>query len=119
MISNLWRQKGLSEVQQRCLYQVRQSTRRLIETANREAKRERRDAGGTTQPEDLKAVRALRSSQRDLLNAIDVGVSGGLDLDAIRSEGIDRTCVESVVVSELAQFMLEEISATIEARHRG
>jgi hypothetical protein len=118
MIRNLWRPKGLSEVQQRCLYQVRQSTRRLIETANREAKRERRDAG-TTQPEDLKAVRVLRSSQRDLLNAIDLGVSGGLDLDAIRSEGIDRTCLESVVVSDLALFMLEEVSASIEARHRG
>lgn len=117
MINNLWRPKGLSEVQQRCLYQVRQSTRRLIETANHEAKRERRDAG-TTQPEDLKAVRALRSSQRDLLNAIDAGVSGGLDLEAIRSEGIDRTCLEAVVVSDLAQFMLEEISVSIEARHR-
>lgn len=117
MIRNLWRPRGLSEVQQRCLYQVRQSTRRLIETANREANRNRRDPG-TTQPEDLKAVRVLRSSQQDLLKAIDLGVSGGLDLDAIRSDGIDRTCLDSVVISGLAQFMLEEVSATIEARHR-
>lgn len=117
MITSLWRRKALGEVQQRYLYQVRQSTRRLIETANREANRDRRDPG-TTQPEDLKAVRVLRSTQRDLLKAVDLGVSGGLDLDAIRSEGIDRTCLESVVVSDLAQFMLEEISVSIEARRR-
>jgi len=117
MIKSPRRPEGLSEVQRRHLYQVRQCTRRLIEIANREARRERRDPG-TTQPEDLKAVRVLRSSQREVLDAVDRGVCGGLDLDAIRRDGIDRTCVETVVVSDLAQFMVEEIRAFIEARCR-
>jgi hypothetical protein len=106
-----------SEVQKRYLSQIRQSTRQLIETANREERRSSRDPG-TTQPEDLRAVRILRSSQKAVLNAVELGVSGGLNLDAIRSEGIDRTFSETVVISDLALFMLEEISGSIEALHR-
>ena len=105
-----------SEIQKRYLSQIRQSTRRLIEAANREDRRERRDPG-TTHPEDLKAVRVLRSTQQELLNAVELGMSGGLDMGTICSEGIDWTCMESVVMSDLAQFMLEEVSGSIEARH--
>ena len=106
-----------SEVQKRYLSQIRQSTRKLIETANQEERRNKRDPG-TTQPEDLRAVRVLRLRQREVLHAVELGMSGGLNLDAIRSEGIDRTFSETVVISDLAQFMLEEISGSIEARHR-
>ena len=98
-----------TEKTQRQLFQIQDLTRDLIRAAN-ESERLGAD-GETTTPQDLLAVRKLSLAQKTLLESMQVAIAAGLKKDAICTQGIDRTVAQSIVVSDLAHYLVGEIKS--------
>jgi hypothetical protein len=90
---------------------VRRRARELIALAN-QSDSSAADCD-TTSSRDLEAVRALRRAQREVHQSIQLASAAGVDDDSIRSEGIDYAVSSTILMNELAHFMIGEIKASI------
>ena len=90
---------------------VRRRARELVALANKS------ESSGvdcdTTSSRDLEAVRALRRAQRELHQSIQLASAAGVDDGSIRSAGIDYVVSTTIVMNELAHFVIGEIKASI------
>lgn len=105
------RRGGPTKKSQPQLLKIRKLTRELINTAN-----ESEDSGldgDTTTPQDLEAVRTLRDAQQTLLESMQMALGAGLDSDVIRTQGIDHAVSQSIVMSDLAHFVVGEIRSRV------
>ena len=90
---------------------VRRRARELIALANKSD-----SSGGdcdTTSSRDLKAVRALRHAQRELHQSIQLASEAGVDDGSICSKGIDYAVSSTILMNELAHFLIGEIKTSI------
>ena len=101
------RHGGHTERNKRQLFEIRRLTQELIKAAN-ESERSDVDREATT-PQDLAAVRTLRDAQRALRESMQRAMAAGLESDAIRTHGIDRAVSQTILVSDLARYLVSEI----------
>ena len=96
-----------TERSRRQLYKVQKLTRDLIKAAN-ESERSGVDDESTS-PQDLLAVRTLLHAQQALLESMQMAKMVGVDSDVIRTQGIDRAVAQSIVMSDLAHYVVGEM----------
>ena len=96
-----------TERSQRQFSKIRKLTQELITAANES---ERADVDGeTTTSQTMKTVRALRHAQQALLESMKMATAAGVDSDAIRTQGIDHAALQSILMSDLAHYLVDEI----------
>lgn len=110
------RQPRPSKEDERHLAAIRRCTQALILASNT-SEAVSGKLSEATSPQDLAAVRSLRPPQQALLHAINGALAAGVERATIQSKGINRTIDETLVMSDLAYFVVRQVQLQIAADH--